>query len=245
MKSALKILYSLLVLVGIVATFRASDLDAFQNAQLARIVFYHLPCALGSSLFLLAAPWYAFRYLRTRKREWDFRAAAAMEMGVVLGILTLVTGSLFAKVQWGDWWSWDPRQTSFLLVMLMAGAYFALRSAFSDPETRAANSGAYVLATLLPVLFLIFVFPRLDQVRSLHPDVIKQGSFSPEYNTIFYSMFTLILIACVWIYRLRVRAGLLEYALETQHAELANRHDSADPRVVRPVRVPGTGGEAS
>ena len=34
-------------------------------------------------------------------------AGAAAEVGVVLAVLALVTGSIWAKQSWGLWWTWD------------------------------------------------------------------------------------------------------------------------------------------
>ncbi|HEY0868402.1 MAG TPA: cytochrome c biogenesis protein CcsA [Fimbriimonas sp.] len=232
-------LLAILIAVGTVATFTAPDAKSFMNPELARMVFWHLPNAITSTLFLLATTWFSLRYLQTKQEHWDVRATAAQEIALVTGILTLATGILFSKYQWGNWWDWDPRQTSFLFVMMFVGAYFALRAAFDDPTKRASNSAAYSVATILPLLFLIFVFPRLPSVAntSLHPDVVRKGGFDVSYKTVFYSMFVLIGMLCVVLYRLRVRAGLMELALEESYAELASRDDSAATRMVRPVSL--------
>lgn len=225
--------------IAIVYTFTAPPAEKFPNPDLARMVFYHLPCALLCSVFLLfLAPYFAFRYLQTKDVSWDVRSQVSMELGVWTGILTLLTGMVFSKYQWGEWWSWDPRQTSFLLVMLMAGAYFAIRAAFVDPEKRAANSGAYSLATLLPMLFLLFVFPRLPQVQSLHPDVLRKGGFDPIYRTTFLTMFALVGVFCAALYKTRVRVGLLEEADLNNNAKLADRDHPTPTGVVRPVSLP-------
>ncbi len=221
-----------------VLSFLAPDAADFQRPGLARIVFFHLPCALGSTAFLSLSAWFALRYLLSRSGHWDARSAAAMEMGFLLGLLALATGIVFAKVQWGAWWNWDPRQTSFLLVMLMVGAYFALRSAFADGAKRAAVSSAYVLASLLPIVFLVFVYPRLAQVTTLHPDVVRQGGLDSTYRSVFLAVFGLLLAACGWIYRLRVRAWVLESELEVIRAGLADRDRPAAAGVVRAVSVP-------
>jgi heme exporter protein C len=227
----------ILMAVGTVATFLAPPAPAFQVPDLARLVFFHLPCALTSALFFVAAPYFAFRYLRTEDRRWDLRAEAAMEIAVVTGILTLATGIIFSKVQWGAWWNWDPRQTSYLLVMFISAAYFAVRAAYGDTARRAANAAAYSLSSVLPVLFLIFVYPKLPMVKSLHPNVIAEGGFDSVYRGVFYSMFALVFVACLGLYRFRYRVGLVEMLVDDSDAELANRDHIAAPGVVRPVAL--------
>ncbi len=224
---------------GIYRAFTAPNAQMFENRELARLIFFHLPCAWGSTLFLILAPIFAFMSLKTKARIWDIRTVAAMELGLLLGLLTLATGMVFSDVEWGSPWNWDPRQTSFLLVMLIVGAYFALRSAFSDPEKQASHSAAYALAATLPELFLIAVFPRL--MMSLHPDVVRQGGFDGTYWSVIGIVSVSVLLTTGWFFGLRVRSGLLMEALENSNAELGHRDDSAPTGVVRPVSLHSDG----
>lgn len=236
MKTALGWMYALAMGGATAWGFTAPPAKGFPRPDLARIIFFHLPCAIGSTLFLTFAAYASLRYLLDKKGDWDVRASSAMEMGLVLSILTLLTGMLFARVQWGAWWDWqEVRMTSFLLVFLIVAAYFALRSSFGERTKGAQVSAIYVMAALLPCFLLIFVAPRLPQFQSLHPDVIGKGGFDPTYNSIFLSTLTLVVIGCVWIYRLRVRAGKLEIDLENLSAKLADRNRPSAPRVVEPV----------
>lgn len=164
----------LLVLMGgaVVWSFLVPDAAGFQKPSLARIVFFHLPPAFLATGFLFTGAWFSFRYLRSKEPEWDMRAVACIEVGFLMACLTMASGILFSKVQWLAWWNWDPRQTSFLMVLLLFSAYFLLRMAFPDREKRAGSAAAYAVASVLPAVFLIFVFPRLPHVvnNSLHPN---------------------------------------------------------------------------
>ena len=75
----------------------------------------------------------------------------------VFGVLTLVTGSIWAKASWGVWWTWSERQlVLFLVLFLFYSAYFMLRYSV-DPGPRRANmSAVYALfgVVLIPVSFL-------------------------------------------------------------------------------------------
>ena len=211
----------------------------FPEPDLARILFFHLPCAIWTSLLVFWAPYLAVRLLMDKKMHWDVRCTAAQEIGFLYGLLTMATGILFSKVQWGAWWSWDPRQTSFLFVLLIYGAYFVLRAAIGDEVKRAANSAAYCIATTLPILFLIFVLPRLPQVFSLHPsNTLVDRQLKGDYLNVFLAMLVLFGVLTVWLYNLRVRAGLAELALENVNGNLEDRGGRAAPTgVVRPIPV--------
>lgn len=242
MKILWRSLLFLLIGIGTVFTMTAPPAQQFPNHELARMIFWHLPAAISCSLFILAAPYFAYRYLKGGEAHWDIRTNAAMEITLLSGVLTLATGILFSRVQWNTWWNWDPRQTSFLLAMSMIMAYFALRAAITDPQKRAANTAVYVLASVLPLLFLIFVMPRV--LFSLHPSttLVDSKGLDPTYKSIFYSMFALNFAIYVWMYRMRVRAGLLEEALEDSIGKLADSDHSAPTGVVRPISLHDAGG---
>lgn len=232
----------LAMLAATLATFWVPPARGFRADDLARIVFFHLPCAFITTGMVGAMAHFGWRYLRTRERHWDVRAAAATELAALFGVLTMLTGILFSKVQWGAWWQWDPRQTSFLFLLLILGGALALRAGIADELRRAAAGAAYAVAALLPAVFLIFVYPRLPYIQqiSFHPtQTVQQGLFTDEYRTVLISVGVLLAIVAVGVYRLRVRAGLFELVVEEMDGNLeVAGGGAADARVVRPVSLP-------
>ncbi len=213
---ALKILFAVAMALTTVWSFRIPPSLNFQQPNLARILVWHLPCPMIASILLMVSAWFCLRFVVSRDRAWDERANASTELALLFCLLTMATGMLFSRVQWGAWWQWDPRQTSFLLVLLIYGAFFVLRGAFPDPERRAMSSAIYLLAALLPALFLIFIFPHL--VDSMHPsNSIIGGQIKGEYAASLITMHVLMSILTVWLYRLRTRVGLLELAHEKSY----------------------------
>jgi heme exporter protein C len=136
----------------------------------SRIVFFHVPCAWVASLAFIVAAVYSLAYLMRRNPSHDVLAASAVRLGLLFAILALVTGSLFARIMWGSYWNWDPRESSFLLLIFLYAAYLFLRNAIEDPDRRATVSAAYALFAAVLMPFLVFVAPRLTQ--SLHPQTV-------------------------------------------------------------------------
>jgi heme exporter protein C len=136
----------------------------------SRIVFFHVPCAWTATLAFLIAAGYSVAYLAKRDRWHDDVAVAAVRLGLLFAVLALVTGSLFAKIMWGSYWNWDPRESSFLLLIFLYSAYLFLRAAVDDPVRRARMSAAYALFAAVLMPFLTFVAPRITQ--SLHPQTV-------------------------------------------------------------------------
>src|SRR5437016_9249580 len=85
-------LFGLLVAAATVSAFWVPPAKGFQNTQLARILFFHLPCAIATPIFLFFGSWLSVRYLATKDIAYDIRAAAANELGFVLALLTMATG---------------------------------------------------------------------------------------------------------------------------------------------------------
>ena len=117
-----------LLLCGvIVAAYQAPPANGFSVPEAARIIFFHVPAAITCVIFFFIGAWYAVRVLRLKRESDDVRSVAALEMGTLLCVLATVTGSIFAYVQWGSAWNWDPRETSIVAQLLIYAAYFALR----------------------------------------------------------------------------------------------------------------------
>jgi len=221
----------------------APPVKKFNDPDLGRIIFFHLPCAILSSILMAMAGWYGFQFLRTSKAKFDIRCSATWELASLFSLLTMVTGMIFSQVQWGTYWHSDPRQISFLMVLLILSAGLVLRSAFGDQDKRAKAGAGYAAAAVLPLIFLIFVFPRLPQVadKSLHPTTAYK-EFDPIYTTGLLLSFAAIGLATGLIYARRIRAEELENTLRNHHANLeTHRHAPADPPRVRPVSVPTDG----
>ena len=181
--------------------------------EVSRIFYYHVPLAWVSVLAFAMSMIYSIRYLRTRNLAFDDRAESAARLGFVFCILATVTGSIFARVAWGSFWNWDPRETSVFILLLIYGAYLALRGVIEIEEKKAALSAVYSIFAFLAVPFLVFAVPRL--VPSLHPsDSVVGGdmqfAMGPMVGLVFFSSLVLFTVLFLWIFSLTTRIRNLE-----------------------------------
>ncbi|MBP2635429.1 MAG: cytochrome c assembly protein [Firmicutes bacterium] len=139
-----------------------------------RIAFFHIPVAWVSVLAFLVSAAAAGLHLRTREYKYDCMSACSAQLGVCFCLLATISGAVFAKLTWGAYWNWDPRQTTVFVLLLIYGAYLALRSAIEDEERRAAISAVYALLSFLTVPFLVFIIPRM--YFSLHPEPVLNSA---------------------------------------------------------------------
>jgi heme exporter protein C len=203
----------------IVGAFDYAPLAARFIGQSSRILFFHVPMAWAAFTAFVTAGVYSLRYLfgarqpdGLRDPRHDRAARAAIELGLLFGVLATVTGAIWSRIMWGSWWNWDPRQTSIVMALIFNGAYLALRDAVEDAEKRARLAAAYAALGLAVTPFFFFVVPRIT--FSLHPEPVINASGRVEMESRMLQVllasgagFTALFF---WLHRLRT--GLLALA---------------------------------
>ncbi len=161
---------------------------------------------------------YSIAYLRTQNLKYDLYASEYAKTGILFGILGLVTGSIWAKYSWGEFWSNDPKQMAAAIAVLIYCAYIVLRGSLTDIDKRARVASVYNIFAYFIYIPLIMILPRL--VQSLHPGGMEGaegggnpamggGSLDATMRIIFWpAVFGWILLG-VWISNLKIRMGLL------------------------------------
>ena len=166
--------------------------------DLVKIAFFHIPMAWVAVLaFMLAAVW-SVQYLRTRDIRYDWKGSASATLGLFFCLLATVSGGIFAKLTWGAYWNWDPRQTTIFILLLIYGAYLVLRSSIQDEEQRARISAVYAALSALTVPFLVFVIPRF--YFSLHPEPVLNRAGKLEMDTIMLYVLLAAVGACTALF---------------------------------------------
>lgn len=197
----------------------AGQLVANQLLFSQKIFYFHVPVAMSSFIALIFTAFYGVRYLMTRDEGYDVRAKTATEVAVVFMIATMVTGVPWTRFEWGVWWSWEPRLTTYLILILMAIAYFILRTAFSDSEKRCSYASVFGIIMFIdaPICFMI---TRLIP-SSTHPVVFRTDSGLPPDMLVPFliCMLGIVLIAFA-LYRVRLRQSLLSLRIERLKEEL-------------------------
>jgi heme exporter protein C len=206
-----KALLTLWMTAMIVAAFLYAGAAAGFPGQTSRILFFHVPQAWIATLSFLLSMIASCIYLAKRSAKTDYLALSAAELGLLFCILATASGSIFAKATWGSFWNWDPRQTSIIILLMIYGAYFALRSAVPDPEKRRVFAAVYSILAFVTVPFLVFVVPRIT--ASLHPEdtmnPAKPG-MDPRTLKVFLGSLLAYTGLFVWMLRLKMRVLRLE-----------------------------------
>lgn len=184
-----------------------------------KIFYFHTPVAISSFVALLFTAIYGGLFLAKKDRKYDLRAKVATEIALVFILMTMVSGELWERFEWGVWWTWEPRLTTYFILMLLVIAYFILRNAIEDPERRAVYSSVFGIVTFIdaPICFMI---TRLVP-SSVHPVIFRTDSgLEPSMLLPFLlGMFGMFCLA-FGLYRFRLREQLLRERLQALKEQL-------------------------
>ncbi|UCS94255.1 cytochrome c biogenesis protein [Echinicola marina] len=182
-----------------------------------RALYFHVTMWFGMILMLMVAVVYSVKYLRSGKLQDDDVALEFTNAAILFGVLGIVTGMLWAKFTWGDYWSGDPKQNAAAIGLLMYFAYLILRNSLTDVHQRARIGAVYNIFAFAAFIPLIFILPRLTD--SLHPGNGGNPGFNAydmdsKLRMVFYPAVIAWTLLGVWLSNLRIRAKRLERKLE-------------------------------
>ena len=178
-----------------------------------RNTYFHVALWFAMLFLFIAGVYHSIRYLRHRRLEADIWAASFTHVGILLGILGLSTGAVWARFTWGAFWSWDVKQNMTAIALLIYLAYFVLRNSFDDEEQRARLSAAYNIFAFSMLIPLIYIIPRLTD--SLHPGSGGNPALGSEdldntMRMVFYPAIIGWTLLGFWISKLKGRFRIVQ-----------------------------------
>src|SRR5437764_3206407 len=187
-----------------------------------KIFYFHVPIAFTAYGCFAWGGWKALRHLWKGDEGADLESYVAIHLGVIFGVLTLVTGSIWARYRWGHWWVWSEDQlVLFLVLFLFYCAYFMLRYSLPPGPQRANLSAVYALfgVVLIPVSVLAI---RLAK-GLIHPVVFtRHGPNFGGWILVTYCVAqTAMLVLAYTLYRLELGGKRLDLRLRDLREVLA------------------------
>jgi len=202
-----------LLLLGLVL----SPADVNQGESV-RIMYAHVPGAWLAYLAFVVTAVSSAAYLwkRTRSLTWDRIAGASAEVGVVFMAISLITGSLWGRLTWGTFWTWDARLTTTAFLFVTYVGYLAVRGLGGTHHQRARRSA--VLA-LLAVLEIPLVHFSVELWNSLHQEasVLTRNSDVEMDGLMLFSLFFGVIVFTmmyIWLVLHRQRVLTLDDLLD-------------------------------
>jgi heme exporter protein C len=222
--------------LALALVFFYAPLDAEQGF-LQKIFYLHVPLAIVALCGFVLAALMAIMHLRSRDPVWDMRSYVAIHMSLIFAVVTLITGSIWARGSWGHWWVWsEPTLVSFLIVFLLYATYQPLRFAIEDPERQARYASVFAI-TAGAFVPMNFIAVRLASAY-LHPRVLGSTSNLPAQMAL---TFVVSLLAVALLYATLCSCELTAKRTRAQlraARRLADARSGAGEDAGSPARAP-------
>lgn len=184
-----------------------------------KIFYFHVPSAYAMYVGATACFVGSAGFLATGKRGYDAFARAGGEVAVLMGLMVLISGPLWAAKAWGVYWTWDPRLTTSMLSVLIYVAYVVMRSftGGGEAERKFAAALGVLGAANLPVIHY-----SVQKWGGNHPKVITTGGGGLQDPNMQIALglgfltFTLLAVVLLWM---RTREDLAMGRLESLEQE--------------------------
>ena len=202
-----------LLAVALVTLLTYTPTEATMGA-IQKIFYLHLPVAISTFVACLVAFVSSIAYLTQRRPIWDDLAAASARVSVQLCSVVLITGMIWGKSAWGQWWTWSPRLTFSLVLWLLYVVYLTVRMSIESPQRRAVVSAVYAILAFLDVP-LVYLSVRL--MPDIHPTSI---TLAPEMKVTLVLWFAAVLPLTAGLIVLKFKANQKQrLALGEAHLE--------------------------
>ncbi|HEX6544662.1 MAG TPA: cytochrome c biogenesis protein CcsA [Bryobacteraceae bacterium] len=202
-----KLIYALLIVGALFFFFNLHGIfdvlpDEANQGAIYRIMYLHVPAGITCLIGFFIGMIFSIGYLTTGKMAFDAASASINEVALVFAFMNVVTGSIWARIIWGIWWTWDPRLTAMFVCLLIYVGYLLLRQAIDEPTRRGRLSAAF---SIFGTVDVIVVWKSIEWFRTQHPGPVLDvrtggGHIDPAMQAmIFRDLGAFLLIAAALV----------------------------------------------
>ncbi len=188
------------------------------NAQ--RIFYFHVPVALVTYLAFALVCGGSIAYLRNGSPAGDRLAHCATELGLLFGALTLITGTLWMRAEWGgdiaSRFLTDVRLSTTLVMWLIYAGYLVIRRQPGGEARRAAAVVAVLGFVAVPLSYL-----SVRLLPSEHPQIAgsDEGALAPAMLQVMLLGVLAMTLLFAWLLRERLALARMHDELLTARLE--------------------------
>lgn len=202
-------------------TVKSTENYTWTSPETQRIFYFHLPLAITSYLAFFIVFLSGILYLQKKNIKWDIVASSSAEVGVLFCTLAIITGTLWAKAEWGMFWDWgDMKLNTTLVLWMIFIAYLSIRNSIDEKGKRARLSAVYGIIGFVGVPLSYFSFYIWEYI---HPKVVSPGGggLKTEMRTAlmismfaFFIFYFYLLLKKIELEKLSERIEVIEEKLE-------------------------------
>ena len=177
-----------------------------------RIFYFHVPAAISAFICFFLVFLGSVQYLRTQYAHWDRLALCAAEIGVLFGLIVLVTGPLWAKPIWGVYWRWEPRLTSMLIAFSIYVAYLMVRTQGGNGSQTPRLAAVLGIVAFINVPLVYYSVDLWAADQQLHPQ--RNVALQPEMRYALWVCFAAFFLLLALLLKHRIELAKIEEAVE-------------------------------
>ena len=126
--------------------------------ETVKIIFIHVPAAFLAINIYLMMTIASLVWLIRRHYVSALAAKSSAMIGLTMTIVTIITGSLWGSSTWGTYWVWDPRLTSFAILLCFYVGYLLLWQSIKSLDSAANVTSLFcILGSIFALLSLSLI----------------------------------------------------------------------------------------
>ncbi|AAB89274.1 MULTISPECIES: cytochrome c biogenesis protein [Archaeoglobus] len=203
-----------MLVYGVYKVLSLAPVSSPTIAENYRIIFFHVPAAVTSFVAFAVTLAFSVVFLKTENYRRDVQAVSSAKFGFAMITAALISGSIWAKVAWGSYWNWDPRETFVLVLWFAYAAYFGLRASIEDYAVKARYSAIYSIFAFVTVPMSYFS----SLLSPLHPKPFEV-SFDTERGMLLGVMIIAFILLYIAFFLLDSKISEIREKLEVMENE--------------------------
>ena len=191
---------------GLYFSLLQSPPDYIQGDSM-RIMYIHVPSAWFALMAYTILAGSSVLWFITRNPIFSIIARSIAQIGMILTLISLVTGSIWGKPTWGVWWVWDARLTSMLFLFFLYLAYIFLWQSITNKDLASKISAALAIVGFVNIPIIKF---SVDWWNTLHQPATISKLSSPSIDIsmmvplFIMTLATFLFLVTVFFIRLRI-----------------------------------------
>lgn len=175
-----------------------------------RNLMFHVPMWFVMMILMLISVIYSIKHLAGFKLKYDTVALQAVNVGLLFAVCGLLTGSLWARFTWGQWWISDTKLNGAAITTLIYFAYIILRGSIQEEQQRARIAAVYNIFAFVILIVMLMILPRMTD--SLHPGnggnpAFSQYDLDSSLRMVFYPAVLGWIGLSMWILQIKIRSA--------------------------------------
>ena len=194
----------LAIIIGLVwgVFFTSPD---YKQMETVKIIFIHVPAAFLAINIYLMMTVTSLVWLIRRHYVSALAAKSSAMIGLTMTIVTIITGSLWGSSTWGTYWVWDPRLTSFAILLCFYVGYILLWQAIKSVEKAANVTSLFCIIGSVFALLSRYIVFFIDQGLHQGPTLSLDQEKNIDNSYYFPLILALIGFSSLFVYLALVR----------------------------------------